>query len=92
MSHVLTLIGNTSAELTQDHVDAVVGTLETARAPDWLKPGHACDLPLEAADTSTVEAARTVLNGAAIDVVCQPFAHRRKKLLMADMDLSLIHI
>ena len=90
MSHVLTLIGNTSAELTQDHVDAVVGALQTAGAPDWLNPGHACDLPLDAADTSTVAAARTGLNGAAIDVVCQPVAHRRKKLLVADMDSTII--
>ena len=90
MSHVLTLIGNTSTELTQDHVDAVAGALRTAGSPDWLNPGHACDLPLEAADTSTIEAARTALKGTVIDVVCQPLAHRRKKLLVADMDSTII--
>ncbi|AWZ01381.1 phosphoserine phosphatase [Rhodobiaceae bacterium] len=90
MSHVLTLIGNTSTELTQDHVDAVASALKTPGASDWLNAGHACDLPLEAVDTSTIEAARTALKGAAIDVVCQPLAHRRKKLLVADMDSTII--
>jgi phosphoserine phosphatase len=90
MSHVLTLIGNTSTELTQDHVDTVTSAVQAAGAPDWLKSGHACDLPLEAADTSTIDAARTALKGVALDIVCQPVAHRRKKLLVADMDSTII--
>ncbi|WOF74622.1 phosphoserine phosphatase SerB [Parvibaculaceae bacterium PLY_AMNH_Bact1] len=90
MSHVLTLIGNTSTELTQDHVDAVTRVLQTAGSPEWLMPGHACDLPLSAEEPPAVEAARSALNGATIDIVSQPLAHRRKKLLVADMDSTII--
>ncbi len=90
MSHVLTLIGNSTTELTQDHVDAVAGAIPGVGAPDWLSAGEACDLLLEAGETSATEAARAALNGASIDVVCQAVAHRRKKLLVADMDSTII--
>lgn len=90
MSHVLTLIGNTSTELTQDHVDAVAGALAGAGSPDWLNSEHACDLHLDTEVPAALEAARSALNGAAIDIVYQPTAHRRKKLLVADMDSTII--
>ncbi|MCE7999987.1 MAG: phosphoserine phosphatase SerB [Rhodobiaceae bacterium] len=90
MSHVLTLIGNTSTELTQDHVDAVAGAIAGAGAPDWLNPGHACDLHLDTGAPAALETARSALNGATLDIVCQPTAHRRKKLLVADMDSTII--
>lgn len=90
MSHVLTLIGNSSTELTQDHVDAVAGAIAGAGAPDWLKPEHACDLHLDTGVPAALEAARSALNGATIDIVYQPTAHRRKKLLVADMDSTII--
>ncbi len=90
MSHVLTLIGNTSVELTQDHVEAVAAALEISQAPDWLHEGRACDLLVETSDTSLVDTARTTLGDAPIDVVLQPSAHRRKQLLVADMDSTII--
>jgi phosphoserine phosphatase len=93
MSHVLTLIGNSSTKLTQDDVDAVaqaVQAIGTTSAPDWLKAEHACDLPLDAGDGALLNAARNALGTAKIDVVLQPLAHRRKKLLVADMDSTII--
>lgn len=90
MSHVLTLIGNSSTELTQDHVDAVAGAIAGAGAPDWLKPEHACDLHLDIGVPAALETARSALNSATIDIVYQPTAHRRKKLLVADMDSTII--
>ncbi len=90
MSHVLTLIGNSDTELTQDHVDAVAAAIGTKSAPTWLKQNHACDFSGITSDTALLDAARSALNSTPIDVVCQPVAHRRKKLLVADMDSTII--
>jgi phosphoserine phosphatase len=56
--------------------DAVVGT------PDWLAPGIACDIPFEG------EARAVAMT--AIDAVVVPAAGRRKKLLVADMESTMI--
>lgn len=90
MSHVLTLIGNFDTELTQDHVDAVASAIGAKSAPTWLKQNHACDFSGITSDTVLLDAARSALNSTPIDVVCQPVAHRRKKLLVADMDSTII--
>ncbi len=90
MSHVLTLIGNSDTELTQDHVDAVASAIDLASAPTWLKQSHACDLSGVGSDASLLDTARSALNSTPIDVVLQPIAHRRKKLLVADMDSTII--
>jgi phosphoserine phosphatase len=91
MSQILTLIGNKNTALSTDLVDAVAQALGVASAPDWLKPAHACDLAIETADTAaTLVSARSSLNGALIDVVVQPIQHRRKMLLVADMDSTII--
>ncbi len=59
---------------------------------DWLWPGVACDIPLPAlADAAQSEAAlHSLLAGAPVDVAVQPAARRRKKLLIADMDSTMI--
>lgn len=54
--------------------------------PKWLSAGEAAEfagLP--------VETARTVVEGLSIDVNVVPLANRRKKLLLADMDSTMIH-
>jgi phosphoserine phosphatase len=56
--------------------DAVVGT------PDWLAPEIACDIPFEG------EARNVAMT--AIDAVVVPAAGRRKKLLVADMESTMI--
>ncbi len=92
-SHVLTLIGAPDATpLEADHVDRVRATLPDAQAPDWLAEGEACDLPIEVAGSpqEIVEAARNALGGLAIDIACLPAARRRKRLLLSDMDSTLI--
>jgi phosphoserine phosphatase len=90
MSHVLTLIGNSATELTQDHVTAVANAIQTDSPPDWLKAGHACDLLHQANGNAALDAARQSLGDAKVDVILQPLAHRRKKLLVADMDSTII--
>ncbi len=58
----------------------------------WLAPGEALDLTLPpAVDRLLAEARlRGALDGAAADIVVQPAGGRRKKLLIADMDSTMI--
>ncbi|GAK44836.1 phosphoserine phosphatase SerB [Tepidicaulis marinus] len=91
MRNVLTLIGSPRQALTQDHSKAVAAALNLGAEPAWLKEGHACDFMLESREAeSSEEKARQALAGEAIDIVAQPLAHRRKKLLVADMDSTII--
>lgn len=55
-----------------------------------LAPGHAFDLPV--ADNSALAAARAIAGGAALDINLIATAKRRKKLLMADMDSTIINV
>jgi phosphoserine phosphatase len=60
-------------------------------APVWLKPGFVCDLDYaDLHDDQADAAARRLLEGLPVDVVAQPKAERRKRLLVADMESTLI--
>ncbi len=63
-----------------------------ARAIDWLADGIACDLPLkDGADAHQVEMTlRDMLAGQPLDIVVQEARNRRKQLLIADMDSTMI--
>jgi phosphoserine phosphatase len=63
-----------------------------ASAVVWLAEGIACDLVLpEAADAADTSAAlRTALATEAVDVIVQQAQTRRKKILIADMDSTMI--
>ena len=92
-SFVLTLIGNfESAPLEADHVERIRQRLNTADKVDWLAEKEACDLfiesPLSAAAITGL--ARDTLAGMKIDSVCTAIAQRRKKLLVSDMDSTVI--
>jgi phosphoserine phosphatase len=63
--------------------------------PRWLAPDLACDIAFDGLVPDQADAAaRAVLDGApeplAIDVVAQPAAGRRKRLLVADMESTII--
>ena len=92
-SHVLTLIGNmASAPLEPVHIDRVYQRLAAVGEADWLAEREACDLfiesPLSAIDMA--EQALDALTGSAIDAVCTYIEGRRKKLLISDMDSTII--
>jgi len=55
-----------------------------------LSPGHAFDLPV--ADSSTLAAARTIAGSATWDINLVATQKRRKKLLVADMDSTIINV
>ncbi|MDR3437669.1 phosphoserine phosphatase SerB [Telmatospirillum sp.] len=94
MDHVLTLVaadgsmeGTAPARLRSALADLGADTL----SPRWLARHRAVDLPfsLLAADQA-VAAARYLLNDLPIDMVAQPAAERRKMLLLADMDSTMV--
>ncbi len=74
-----------------DLVAALAAALPLAAAPDWLAPGRACDLALAGIARQAAEtAARRAIGGAAIDLLVQPSAGRRKRVLVADMESTII--
>ena len=59
--------------------------------PDWLAEREAADLPFTAAPPElAAAAARTALAEARVDAVAQPAEGRRKGLLVADMDSTIV--
>ena len=88
MSHVLTLIAK---PLTNDHVHLAKSLLPGNSHIDWLAEGTACDLFFDAAQRSIVDQMRSALSDVPVDLFCQPNGGtRRKKLLVADMDSTII--
>ena len=96
MDNVLTLIGDPAeAALTADDARAAAAGIAasggSAAAPDWLAAGVACDLPFAAEDLEPAAAAvRERLTGRPVDIVVQASAGRRKQLLVADMESTII--
>ena len=94
MSQVLTLVAPPGS-LAQSQLirvrDALQALGANAGAPDWLAPEEAADLPFEglAADQA-IAIAGQALAGAAVDVLAVPAAGRRKRLLLADMDSTIV--
>lgn len=89
---IATLIA--AEKLTRGDISAAADGLRGAgiepREPDWVEEGSACDLAFE----GDARAARTALEaiGGEIDVVVQPLEGRRKRLLVADMDSTMIGV
>ncbi len=95
MRHVLSLIAaEAKAPLGADDVDRARKALDAAGAesgaPRWLSPGAACDVPFAGDAGAAREAARRVLAGRPLDVNVIAVEARRKKLLLADMDSTMI--
>ncbi|MBV8870726.1 MAG: phosphoserine phosphatase SerB [Acetobacteraceae bacterium] len=86
MSHLLTLVAAVpplSAALIED-----VRRLVNGAAPDILSPDEAVDIAVPARpDMAAVGAA---LEGAAVDAIATPAEGRRKRLLLADMDSTIL--
>ncbi len=96
MENVLTLTGNRAwAPLNRDVASLALGALEEAGAdcadPDWLSPDLACDILYSGFSPDVAESAvRQYLRDAPVDIVAQPTANRRKRLLISDMDSTMI--
>ncbi len=95
-THVATLICDPAAPaLDADVLARAAAALPDTGEPQWLDPGMAADLvfvPTEGdgGARATADRVRAAIAGRPIDVVVQQAAHRRKKLLVADMDSTMI--
>jgi phosphoserine phosphatase len=87
---VLTLIAASRASDTLPGIAATVAGAIGTTAPDWLAPGVACDLVFDGDPAFAEEAARAAIGRAPIDCLVQPVAGRRKQVLVADMESTMI--
>jgi len=96
MDNVLTLISNsTDGALSADLVDVTHRALEgvggQSAVPDWLSPAEAVDIAFEGVRPKDAEdAVRQALGDRPIDVIAQSALRRKKKLIIADMDSTIV--
>ncbi len=92
MAFVATLVANPSNPVLTPAVAEKAADVVKASGLYWLADGIACDIALR--DGSDLVAARdailAVIGGAPIDLAVQDADTRRKKLLIADMDSTMI--
>jgi phosphoserine phosphatase len=92
MSLVATIISSpAAARLSPEVADSAMRAVG-ASAVRWLAEGVACDidLPEGTAEAAAAERLRTALAGLPLDVAVQPAQGRRKSILIADMDSTMI--
>jgi len=96
MEQVLTLIAPAGSSALTEGMAAAAGAALTAAGgragpADWLDPGVACDVPFTGVDGETAAAtARERLAAAPLDIAAQAAAGRRRMLLVADMESTII--
>ncbi|MDP9809567.1 phosphoserine phosphatase [Rhizobium tibeticum] len=92
MALVATLVANPSNPVLTPLIAEQAFDAANASGLYWLADGIACDIALR--DGTDIEAARAsilgVINSAAIDLVIQNAETRRKRILIADMDSTMI--
>ncbi len=88
MSAILTLVAAREKVTLSDPIIARIREQVRGGTPAILSPGEAADIPCPAEPDA--EAVRAALDGAAIDALVTPAADRRKKLLVADMDSTIV--
>ncbi|WP_291295610.1 phosphoserine phosphatase SerB [Elioraea sp.] len=95
MEHVLTLIaspggGSLDRAALETSREALRGLGAVVGSPRWLKQGEAADLPFDDMAPDAAEAAARHAIGPGLDLVAQRAEGRRKKLLVADMDSTMV--
>jgi phosphoserine phosphatase len=95
-SYVATLICHPDRPaVTEALARAVARSLSQSGTVDWLAPGIAMDIPFEADETADdrnklAADIRAIVGSQPVDVIVQRQEGRRKKLLIADMDSTMI--
>jgi phosphoserine phosphatase len=95
VEQVLTLIAGAGAQLAEASLAAARATLSEAGARTgstaWLAPARACDIPFAGAEAPAVEGIlRRRLQGLPVDLAAQPAEGRRRRLLVADMESTIV--
>lgn len=88
MPHVLTLVANISAAPLSPAIIARVRDAVTGGEPIILSLAEAADIPL--ATAPDMDMVRAALEGAPIDAIVTMAEGRRKALLIADMDSTIV--
>ena len=94
MENTLTLIGPAGQPdaLQLDRIATALKDLAGKPGdPVWLEQGRAAELPFTGMTLARVESiARAILKTAPVDVIVQPSGERRKQVLVADMDATMV--
>ncbi|WP_176073566.1 phosphoserine phosphatase SerB [Brucella intermedia] len=92
VSLVATLIANPARASLASALGIKASSAVNATGLYWLADNIACDIPLPSGISSEEAEAllRDALDGAPVDVVVQEQERRRKKILIADMDSTMI--
>jgi phosphoserine phosphatase len=96
MDNVLTLIANPANAVLDDNTVSTarraLDSLNVDTAPaNWLAPGQAVDIAFASMSLLAAETCvRQALDGQALDVIAQRAYRRKKKLLIADMDSTIV--
>ena len=88
MSLVLSLLVDPARRLDQRHVDLARAAVSHAGEAVWLAPGIACDIPV--GDDADLGRIRRALGDAPVDANLIRAEERRKRLLIADMDSTVV--
>lgn len=91
MRSVLTLIAAGPDHRLAGIAAAVRDALGVTGEPVWLAAAEACDISVDVEEPAAIESAvRTVIGGAPIDFMLQPSHGRRRRLLVADLESTII--
>ncbi|MFC7049080.1 phosphoserine phosphatase SerB [Emcibacter nanhaiensis] len=97
MKNILTLISNPAApglteKTLRQYKDALADLGAVHEDIAWLSEGEAADIAFDSDLEAAREALAPLLEQEALDFALQPLQHRRKKLLVADMDSTIIQV
>jgi phosphoserine phosphatase len=90
MSHILVLIADPAHAALDDRIVSRARAAVSGGDPLWLAPGIASEMAVAGSPAERLAAARQALADAPIDAAIMPQVGRRKKLLVADMESTLI--
>jgi phosphoserine phosphatase len=88
MTHILTLVADRTATTLDPATIARVRDAIQGGPPEILSPGEAADIAC--AVPPDLDLVRAALDGAPIDAIAQPAGQRKKSLLIADMDSTIV--
>ena len=90
---VATLIaaGKLTGEVVREAIDRLDATEHEVGAPHWIDEGDAADIFFQGSLVSA-RAELAKMDHGALDVVVQPLGDRTKKLIIADMDSTMITV